>query len=112
PIVDRGDPRLDEQFQKVLGDAYLNALEALGPPRSSSPSGAELQERQAAASAKLVSLRQARAKEIWNRLRFELGVAGSGLVRSAHVVHDSLDRNRAGIWTALALPAGRYGQVT
>ena len=111
PLIDRGDPRADAALVERLAQAYVRALEALGPP----PFDATLETfiaRSAQASAALDTIREDYRKTHWNALKLEIGVAGSVQASSGRLARDSIQLGRVGVWGAVAVPMLRTGQVT
>ncbi len=111
PLIDNGDARGDPAFLESLSRAYNQALTAQGPPPFP-PNRDTLAARGARASAALAPLRNAYAASHWNALKFDLGFAGSLRAKGAQARRDSVQQNRAGMWTAMTLPVSTFGQVT
>ncbi|MDQ6827727.1 MAG: hypothetical protein M3081_02545 [Gemmatimonadota bacterium] len=112
PLIDNGDARGDPAFLESLSRAYNKALIAQGPPPFP-PNRDSLDARAVRASAALVPLRDEYAASHWNALKLDVGFAGSVRAKGAAATsRDSLQQNRAGVWSAFSLPISTFGQVT
>jgi hypothetical protein len=110
PLLDRGDPRLDQAYEEAIVGVLARELQ-ICPPRLDET----VDQRKARCGPQVDDSIQAVQDEYtartWNAMRLDFGLAGSARARGGSVEMDSVLGNQAGVWLGLALPLTRRGQL-
>lgn len=107
PLIDRGDPRCNEEYSNSIETAYAKALLEVQPPLQMDEEF--LKARAKYASSKIEPLRTDFANKSWNAFRLDVG--GALMYRAIESKFDNLEKNRYGLWAASSIPLSLHMQL-